>query len=267
MKMTTALRKHLPEYLIEAWGLGIFMMAASIVSTVMLSPSSFIYQAIPNPFFQRVLIGIMMGLTAIAIVYSPWGKQSGAHINPSVTLTFFRLGKVSPWDTFFYIIFQFVGGLIGVQLAAMILGNIFTDPPINYIVTIPGTGGVLVAFIAELLISFVMMMTVLLTSNHQKLARFTGVFSGLLVMIYVIFESPLSGFSMNPARTVASALPAGIWNSLWLYFIAPILGMLIAAELYVRFLGTKKIFCAKLHHQNHQRCIHCQYQSLMGERN
>ncbi len=263
MKMTTALRQHFPEYLMEAWGLSIFMISAGIVSTVVLHPASPLFQTIPNPFLQRVFIGVGMGLTALGIIYSPWGKQSGAHINPSVTITFFRLGRVSPWDAAFYIFFQFIGGILGILLTAMLLGNVFTRPPIDYIVTVPGPGGVVIAFVAELIISFGLMMVVLWTSDYPKLARFTGVFAGLLVMLYVIFESPLSGFSMNPARTLASALPAGNWTALWIYFIAPPLGMLLAAEAYVRIQIQEKqsVQCAKLDHQNDKRCIHCEYQS------
>lgn len=258
--MSNALRQHWPEYLMEAWGLGTFMISAGVFSTILEYRGSPIHQAIPNPFLRLVIIGIAMGVTAIGIIYSPWGKQSGAHINPAVTITFFRLGKVRPWDAVFYILFQFIGGLIGVLIVAVLLGVTFTKPPVNYVVTVPGSGGVFIAFIAELIISFITMTVVLYTSNNKKLAHSTGLFAGLLVAMYVIFESPLSGFSQNPARTVASALPSGIWTGIWLYFLAPILGMLLASELYVRVKGRKKVFCAKLDHQNDKRCIHCEYQ-------
>ena len=252
-------RNHLPEYLIEAWGLGSFMISAGFFSTVVAHPDSFINKSIPDPFLQRVLIGIAMGLTAIAIIYSPWGKQSGAHINPAVTFTFTRLGKVNPLDALFYIIFQTVGALIGVLIAALVLGRMFTYPPIAYIVTVPNTATA-IAFFAEMAIAFVMMTMVLVTSNNQRLAPYTGIFAGFLVMLYVIFESPISGFGMNPARTLASAIPSGIWTDIWIYILAPTLGMLLASEFYVQTFTIHKVFCAKLQHRNHQRCIHCQYQ-------
>ena len=65
---------------------------------------------------QRVFTGICMGLTAIALIHSPWGKRSGAHMNPAVTLTFLRLGHIAPWDAAFYIAAQFIGGTLGVLL-------------------------------------------------------------------------------------------------------------------------------------------------------
>lgn len=253
------LRQHWPEYLMEAWGLGVFMISAGVVTIILEYPASPLHKAIPNPFVRLVLIGIAMGATAVGITYSPWGKQSGAHINPAVTITFLRLGKIRPWDAAFYVLFQFIGGLLGVLLVAALFKSPFTNSPVNYIVTVPGSSGVAVAFVAEMVIAFIMMLVVLFTSNHQKLARFTGVFAGFLVSMYVIFESPLSGFGMNPARAVASAMPSGIWTAIWLYFIAPILGMLLAAEAYLRVRGGNKVFCAKLHHHNNKRCIHCQY--------
>ncbi|MEH2203193.1 MAG: aquaporin [Nostoc sp.] len=253
-------RKHLPEYLMEAAQLGLFLIAAGVFTCVFQYPGSPIHQAIPNGDLRRFLIGVVMGLTAITLIYSPWGKQSGAHMNPAVTLTFYRLGKVKRQDAIFYILFQCLGGLLGVYLVALLLGQVFTKAPVNYIVTVPGTSGWIVAVLGELVIAFVMMMTVLLTSNNQKLNRFTGLFAGFLVMLYVFFEAPLSGFGMNPARSLASAFPAHIWTAFWLYVIVPPAGMLLASGVYQYLFGKRAVKCAKLHHANHKRCIfRCDY--------
>jgi aquaporin Z len=119
-------------------------------------------------------------------------------------------------------------------------------------------GGPAVAFVAEAVISCVLMTVVLIASNHAKAARFTGVFAGLLVATFITIEAPLSGMSMNPARTVGSGFWAHDWTAVWIYFTAPPLGMLLAAELYLRRFGRDRIFCAKLHHQNGKRCIFCE---------
>jgi aquaporin Z len=111
-----AMRKHWPEYLMEAWGLGTFMVSAGLVTTLLEYSKSPVHQAIEDPDLRRVLIGLAMGLTAIAIIYSPWGKQCGAHLNPAVTLTFLRLGKIKAVDAALYIIAQFSGGALGVLL-------------------------------------------------------------------------------------------------------------------------------------------------------
>ena len=196
-----------------------------------------------------------MGATAIAIIYSPWGKQSGAHINPAVTWTFYRLGKIATWDAVFYVLAQFAGGIAGVAVSALALGGLVSHSSINYAATVPGTAGSGLAFAAELLMAFFMMSMILRVSNDAKLARFTGIFAGILVATFITLEAPISGMSLNPARTFGSAVSARLWTALWIYFLAPPLGMALAAELYRRRQGIAKVRCAKLHHQNDKRCI------------
>ncbi|MFN0084721.1 MAG: MIP/aquaporin family protein [Blastocatellia bacterium] len=253
--MGNALKQHWPEYLMEAMELGIFMISACMVGVLLDYPGSPARQALPDPLARRVLGGLAMGLTAIIIIYSPWGKRSGAHFNPSVTLTFWRLGKVGGADAFFYMISQFAGAVIGVMLAAVVLQNTLAQPPVSYVATQPGRGGAAVAFAGEAIIAFIQMTMVLHVSNRMNLGRFTGVFAGALVAAYIIIESPFSGMSMNPARTFGSAFNARAWDFLWIYFTAPPLGMLLAAECHLRLKGARGVLCAKLHHHNHQRCI------------
>jgi aquaporin Z len=255
--MFQSLRHHWPEYLMEAAGLGIFMISAGVFTTLLLYPGSPISHAISSPFARRAYIGAAMGLTAVALIYSPWGQQSGAHYNPAVTLTFLRLGKVRPWDAVFYIGSQFIGGAAGVLLLAAILRGSFRLPPVFYVATLPGPTGPAVAFLAEGLISFTMMGTILIVSNTRVLARYTGFFAGLLVFTFITLEAPFSGMSMNPARSLSSALPARAWANLWIYFTAPVLGMLLAADATRCVRGTAVVFCAKLHHETARRCIFC----------
>jgi aquaporin Z len=257
--MLNALKKHWPEYLMEAAGLGIFMVSASVFTILLYHPASPALQVLPQEFPRRVLMGLAMGLTAIAIIYSPWGKQSGAHLNPAVTLTFFRLGKVAPWDAVFYVIAQFAGGVAGVVLVAAVVGKLLAHPAVNYVATLPGSGGTSAAFLGEVVIALILMSVVLVVSNTQNLARFTGLFAGACVAAFITFEAPISGMSMNPARTFGSAVLPQLWDSLWIYFLAPPLGMLAAAAGYLRLKHA--VGCAKLHHQNKLRCIFCEYQS------
>jgi aquaporin Z len=257
--MFVALRQHWPEYLIEAWALGTFMISATLFTALLEYPGSPLHQLIPNGSARRALNGLAMGLTAIALIYSPWGQQSGAHMNPATTLTFLRLGKVMPWDAAFYIAAQFMGGVCGVLLSKLLLGGILAHPSVSYVATVPGPAGTGVAFIAELTIACGMMFMVLLITNTPNLARFTGVFAGTLVFLYITFEAPLSGMSINPARTAASSVPSGIWTSGWLYFTAPTLGMLLAAQIYRVTHNASPRACPKLHHGVKQRCIFCGY--------
>jgi aquaporin Z len=255
--MTAAIARNWPEYLMEGALLGCFMLSACAFSVLLGHPGSPAVHAVPHPDLRRALVGVVMGLTAISLIYSPWGKQSGAHMNPATTLTFWRLGKVRTVDAAFYTLCQFVGAAIGVFMARLVLGKAVADPPINYAVTVPGASGAAVAWLAEAVISFGMMTLVLNVSNSQRLAGRTGLFAGALVALYITFEAPISGMSMNPARTFGSAFSASFWEAWWIYFTAPPLGMLLASELFVRTKGASAAGCCKLHHQNRYRCIHC----------
>jgi len=257
--MLETLKRHWPEYLMEAAGLGVFMISAGVFTILLYHPSSTAVRVIPTEFVRRVLMGAAMGLTAIGIIYSPWGRQSGAHLNPAVTLTFWYLGKIDSWDAAFYMVAQFIGGVTGVALVAVLAKAGLSHPEVNYAVTIPGRSGITSAFAAETAISFLLILVVLVISNHARLARFTGLCAGLCVALFITFEAPISGMSMNPARTLASAVIPGEWNSLWIYFVAPPMGMLLAAALYQGI--AQHVGCAKLNHHNSKRCIFCEFQA------
>jgi aquaporin Z len=253
--MINALKKHWPEYLMESAELGLFMFSACAFTVLLYHPSSPVAQTIHDGVMRRLMMGTAMGLTAIAIIFSPLGKRSGAHFNPSVTWTFFRLGKIDARDAAFYTLFQFAGGIVGIMLASLTLGKLVAHHSVNYAATLPGPHGPIAAFFAEITISFILMSVVLTVSNTKRLARWTGMFAGALVTTYITIESPISGMSMNPARTLSSAVGAHNWMSIWIYFVAPPLGMLAAAEVYRLLSAGSAVACAKLHHHNSQRCI------------
>jgi len=221
-----------PEYLIEAWALGTFMVSASIVTTELEAPGAVLRVAIGDARARLAIIGLAMGATAVALIYSPWGKRSGAHMNPCVTLAFFSLGRIGARDAACYMIAQCAGGLAGVLAAWRLMGSRFAQAPVSYIVTVPGAPGTLAALLAEAGISLLLMLAILQVSNSRRWSQYSGLVAGVLIACYVTFESPLSGMSMNPARTLASALPAGIYTGLWIYFAAPGLGMWAAARIF-----------------------------------
>src|SRR5882724_8401742 len=204
-RVSRLVRSHWPEYLIEAWALGMFMVSACLFTILFEHPNSPVRQAIESADVRRAIVGIAMGLTAITLIYSPWGKRSGAHMNPAVTLTFWGLGKTSRIDAIFYVLFQFSGGTLGVVLVELAFGSGIADPTVNYAVTMPQPQRTGVAFAAEFLISFLMMSMVLRASSSERLQNYTGIFAGILVAIFSAFEAPFSGMSMNPARSFASA--------------------------------------------------------------
>ena len=214
----------------EAAELAAFMLSACLFDALLYYPASPVVGW--NPDLRRLLMGLSMGLTAVAIILSPWGKRSGAHFNPAISLTFYRLGKIGPRDTLFYVLAHFAGAPFGVFLAALLLGHRIADPHVNYVVTVPGLGGPAAAFAAETFMAALMMTTVLYTSNRPRLAPFTTPCMGVLITSYVFFFAPISGFSINPARTFGSAIFPPLFTALWIYFTAPLLGMFTAAAIY-----------------------------------
>lgn len=237
--MKAAFRKNRKHYLQEALGLAIFMISACFFGALLFAEKSYWQQAIPSGTMRNVLMGIMMGATALFIFYSPFTSPSGSHINPAVTLTFLRLDKMCRYDALFFCLFQIAGGTIAVYIMQTLMGNILIDPPVNSVVTVPGKPGMWWALITEFIIAFVTMNLVLFTSHHAKLKKYTRIFSAMLVCSWVIFAGPISGFGMNPARSFASAFPSGIWTAFWIYLFIPFAGMLSAAEFFLFFQRKK----------------------------
>ena len=252
-KPTAAPGHHWREYAIEAALLGIFMMSAGVATTAVEYAGSPLYSLVNAPWLRRLLIGLAMGGTAMALIYSRWGARSGAHFNPAVTITFAVLGKITWRDAAWYIAAQFAGGVIGVLAVRALLGQAFTLPPVLSVITVPGADGVEKAFWMEMLISFLLMSVTLVVSSRPASMRYTGLCCGVLIASFVTFEAPFSGMSMNPARTIASAAPSGIWTGAWIYFVAPVGGMLMAA-LTFRLIGREPVQCAKLNHDTGAPC-------------
>ena len=253
--MQRQIRLNWVAYSIEAGALGTFMVSAVVFAALLYHPASTLSASIHSELLRRSLMGLAMGLTAVAIIYSPAGQRSGAHMNPAVTLTFLRLRKIGRTDAAGYVLAQFIGAVAGLAMVAQALpAGVVSAPSVNYVTTRPGPAGDTVAFAAELTISFVLMFCVLLVSNTRRAAPYTGLCAGLLVWLYIALESPLSGMSMNPARTLGSALLAADYRGLWIYAVAPPAGMLAAAELFVHLHGIERVLCAKLHHPRGTSC-------------
>lgn len=241
------LKDHWFLYLFEGAELALFMASACAFSVLLFDPQVRIPHLAQNAAVRRLLMGVAMGITAVLIIHSPMGKRSGAHFNPAITLTYLRLHRIAPWDALFYVVGQFLGGVFGVGISACVLGSALARPPMLFAITVPGLYGTPGAFLAELFMATLLMGTVLWSTNRPAIAAYTSHMVGTLICIDILVFAPISGFSINPARTVASAVFAHIWTAVWLYFGAPLGGMLLAAELYVRQYGIDSVLCAKLH--------------------
>jgi len=253
--MAASLLGHWPEYLMEAGEMSLYLFSTCSFATLLQDPDFPVRHFVASSIGRRALMGLAVGATVFTLIMSPWGRQSGGHFNPAMTFTFYRLGKVAPWDALFYGLAQFSGAIIGVAAATLLSRGAPGNGAVRYAITAPGVYGPGVAFVAEVAISFLLMITVLLATNGESLAPYTPYFVGSLYVVNITFETPLSGMSMNPARTFGPAAYGGYWHALWIYFVAPTLGMVAAAEVFLWARHGALPYCAKLHHANNKRCI------------
>lgn len=235
--------------------LGLFMISACVSVVVLEHPASPIHRWIETAFLRRAIIGALMGLTAICLIYSPWGKRTGAFMNPAMTLCFLRLGRLTRSETAGYIAGQFIGGTTGVMLSWLLLGSLVSHPRVNFAATVPGTHGLLAAWVAEFSIAMLMICVVMGVNRVPRLAPWTGFFAATLVFLYITFEAPLSGMSLNPARTFASSVVAQTWTGWWIYLTAPVLGMLSGVEVHRFFAREHQRLCGKLSHSRSAVCF------------
>jgi len=251
------------EALAEAGLLALFMAVACAVGVLLGHPAAAARVLVPDPLARRALFGLAMAVTILAIVHSPAGKRSGAHLNPAVTLAFVSLGRVRAGDAAWYVAAQAAGAAAGVLLAWGVLGTTLAHPEVHFVTTRPGPGGPFLALAAEVAISFLLMATVLLVSASRH-AAWTGACAATLVFAFITLEAPLSGMSMNPARSLGSAVVAGEGEALWVYLVAPPVGMLWAAATLRRRVAG--LGCAKLCHPADVPCRFCG-QAPAGARN
>ncbi|TGE09591.1 MIP/aquaporin family protein [Hymenobacter fodinae] len=248
-QLRSAFRRHWRHYLAEALGIAFFVTCAGLLTTLLEHPASPVRQALQtNDTVRHWLMGLAMGLVIVLIVYSPWGKQSGAHINPAVTVAFWQLGKIKTPDAVWYVLGQVAGAIGAAQLLKLVLGQLYAHPTVNFTVTqpVPLPRGEALAFAAEFIISFVLMLVLLVALHSKRLKELTGWLIGILLALYIVFETPYSGMSLNPARSLGSAVAADSYRGMWLYWAAPILAMWLATVLFRRLYHGEDLPCAIL---------------------
>lgn len=233
-----ALRRNWCHYVVEAAGIMAFLTVASVANVVFHHPDSVLAHALgPQPWVQRIGVGTALGLLITAMANSPWGKRSGAHFNPAVTLGFWQLGYITAADALWYMLAQFAGALLAGAGMFWLLKPWFGHPDIRYNTTTPpdAAHGWALALGAEMLISAALMGVLLWALHSPRRKPWAGALAGLSLAVFVVVEAPLSGMSLNPARTLGSAVAAGIGTHLWLYFLGPFGAMWATAALYQRF--------------------------------
>jgi aquaporin Z len=257
---------HWKEYVMEATEISALMLSTCIWGILVYSDQSPLKFPGVWAVSRPVVMGIAIAVTTFMIIRSPFGRRSGAHMNPAVTLAFLWLGRVHRWDAAWYIVAHFIGATAGVLAARQILGLRLSAPSVQYMVTVPGEHGNIITLLGEFLLAGILMATVLYSSNHRRLTQFTPTLVAVLTILFFVLSPSKSGFSVNPARTFSSALFAANWQGAWIYFVAPSLGTLSAAAIYVKTVGWNRVYCAKVFHDRHSVCpFRCQFEHVYEE--
>jgi aquaporin Z len=210
---------------------------------------------IPDRSIRLLITGLIFSGSGALFAISPLGKLSGGHISPSVTLAFWAHGKMHIQDAVGYIIAQFMGAILGAILLVLLWGK-YAATVYNGM-TLPGVGYALwFVFLAEVFITFLLVLSIFLFVSNPRLMRWTPLMVWLLITAIVWLEAPISGTSLNPARSIGPAFVTGLWRDQWLYCIAPPLGALLAVAMFRRLsMGRRDVLTCKLCHVPHYRSI------------
>jgi aquaporin Z len=196
-------------------------------------------QWIPNTGLRRLVTGFLFGTTGCLITLSPVGKISGAHINPAVSIAFWMCGKMKDHALIGYIISQMLGAVVGC-LPLLLWGK--QGASIAYGNTVPGEAGIAAAFVGEVITTACLITLLYVFVSSNKLRNYTPYTIPFLYSLMVWAEGPFSGCSTNPARSFGPAVVSGIYTNYWLYWLAPVTGVLLV-------MGFVKLFNFRRHHQ------------------
>ena len=245
------------EYVAEFAGTFLMLLIGLSAVTVMFATSSPVVRWVPSEDVRRLITGTVFAGGATLIVYSPIGKTSGGHLNPAVTLAMRRMGKMTPRGAAGYVAAQLAGALAGAAVVRVAWGSLADDVRVG--ATRPGIGGWPWSVVAEVAFTFVLVGLILRFVDRPALMRFTPLAAGSLVATLVFVAAPVSGTSLNPARSLGPAVVAGLLDDLWIYVLAPVTGALLAVAVYRR--KRRGVRCGKLVHDDRYECrfLDCRY--------
>ncbi len=246
---------HWPEYGAEFVGTAFLIFVGLSAVTFDFGKGLPLMVLLPNASLRRLITGLLFAGSGSLVAISPFGRLSGAHINPSVSLAFWAHGKMKHRDFIGYVVGQFLGAIFGEALLVLAWGHYAMS--VNDGMTLPGVEYPLwVVFLAEMTLTALLVLAIFVCVSSQRFMRWTPLVTWLLVATMVWLEAPVSGTSLSPARSFGPALFAGIWTQQWLYFVAPPLGALLAVVLY-RLLaaGERDVVTGKLFHEPRYRSI------------
>jgi aquaporin Z len=238
--------RHIPWALFvsELIGTALLVLVGLSLVILMFGTGTPMARLIPSEGLRRLITGFLFGTTGALIALSPVGMQSGAHINPVVTLAFRLMGKIDLRTTLGYVIAQLSGAVLG-ALPLFAWGSMGRS--VAFGATLPGPGyAIQKVLLGEVITTFTMVALLAVFLGFRKIRPFTPAIFPPLYAIMVWAESPISGTSTNPARSLGPAIVSGQWEGWWIYWIGPMAGMLLAV-LACSFLA-KRIEVAKLYY-------------------
>lgn len=233
-----------PLFASEMVGMSVLLLIGLSLVILMFGAGSPIVQVVPNEGLRRAITGFLFGTTGALIALSPVGKESGAHINPVVTLAFWLMGKLELRVVFGYVVAQFVGAIVGVL---PLLGWGALGRSVAFGATVPGEGYTMgTALMGEAITTFLLITGLCVFLGFRRLRPFTPALFPFLYAAMSYLESPISGTSTSPARSFGPALLSGEWQGWWVYWVGPLVGTLVAV-VACSFLA-KRISVAKIYH-------------------
>jgi aquaporin Z len=228
----------------ELIGTGLLVLGGLSVVILMFGEGSPLVQWMPNERLRMVLSSLLFGAIGSAIALSRIGKESGAHINPAVTLGFWMMRKLDLRAASGYIIAQLVGASLG-ALPLLAWGSM--GQSVAFGATIPGAGySTSAVLMGEVITTFGLIATLCIFLGFHQLRPYTPLVIPFLYAVMVPLEAHISGTSTNPARTFGPALISGRWDGWWIYWVGPLVGMMMAVAIFSSF--ARRIEVAKLYH-------------------
>ena len=188
----------------------------------------------------HVGIALTFGFVIVALIYS-FAHVSGAHFNPAVSIAFALMGEFDRAKVLPYIAAQVLGAILAsYSLYLLLFENIDTMAQAAYLGATLPSGSVAQSFGFELILTFILMLVISASAVHGKAIKdFAGIAIGFTVGLEAMFAGPITGASMNPARSIGPALVSGNMEHLWLYIVATILGAALAALVFTQFIHSK----------------------------
>ena len=228
----------------ECVGTAVLVLVGLSIVILMFGVGSPGAHTIPSEALRRLMTGFLFGSTGALIALSPVGRESGAHINPAVTLGFWMMGKLESRVAMGYVLAQLAGATIG-ALPLLLWGSMGRS--VAFGATLPGAGhAAAVVLMGEVITTFLLIAGLCIFLGFRRLRPFCPALFPFLYAIMVYVESPLSGTSTNPARSLGPAIISGQWQGWWTYWLGPLLGVVVGIVVF-SFLA-KRIEVAKVYH-------------------